>query len=214
VFAGLDATNDNVYLSEDGGETWRATGDTNAEAVHGFVFSPHYNQDGIIYSLHQGISYDMRKSSGDYSLWVNNAPGGSIYGLALSPGYPADKTIYALGNNGWATMLYQTTDDGESWGPISYFNDDDIATGLLISPDFTSDQTFYASFYDRGVMLSTDGGATWSAINAGLGEQSVMALALLGEPGRLIAGTANQSAWLYTASDDALPIIFIPLVKK
>jgi photosystem II stability/assembly factor-like uncharacterized protein len=212
VFAGLDTNGINVYLSEDGGETWRATGDTSAEAVAGFVFSPHYNLDGIIFSLHSGSSQVIRFSSGDYSVWINKNLS-SVVDLALSPGYPGDQTIYALSYNAGKIILYYTSDDGASWEVRSYLPQDYVATDLLISPNFSSDHAFYASFYTNGVLRSTDSGQTWQTINGALGEQTVYTLAWLAAPGRLIAGTANSSAWVYSTGGPT-QAIYIPLLRK
>lgn len=217
VFAGLNADNTNIYISRDSGATWNPTGDTFSETVVGFVFSPQFSQDGIIYSLHKGANAVMRTSSGDYSTWVNNGPGHEVIGLALSPGYPADKTIYALTSGTWdgkpCAFFQKTTDDGESWEVIHVFPQEFTATYLLMSPHFAADQTFIVSFYEYGLMRSTDGGETWNAFNAGLSDQEIIFMASAeSAASQWIAGTVNQSVWIY-GNVEVTPRLFLPFVN-
>lgn len=217
VFAGLNAANTNIYISRDSGATWNPTGDTWGEAVVGFVFSPQFSQDGIIYSLHKGMNSVLRTSSGDYSIWVNNGPGHEVIGLALSPGYPADKTIYALTSGTWdekpCAFFQKTTDDGESWEVVHVFPQEFTATYLLMSPHFAADQTFIVSFYEHGLMRSTDGGETWNAFNAGLSDQDIIFMASAeSAASQWIAGTVNQSVWIY-GNVEVTPRLFLPLVN-
>ena len=51
----------------------------------------------------------------------------------------------------------------------------------------------FAGTYDGGVFLSTNNGATWTAVNAGLPNAFVTALALSGTD--LFAGTYNSGVW-------------------
>lgn len=49
---------------------------------------------------------------------------------------------------------------------------------LALSPDYVNDRTLFAGTYGNGVFKSTDGGASWSAVNTGLTDLYVRALAI------------------------------------
>jgi len=61
---------------------------------------------------------------------------------------------------------------------------------MAINP--TTPTTLYAGTYGGGVFKSTDGGATWSAVNTGLTNKSVRALAI--DPTPPTRSTPEQTA--------------------
>jgi photosystem II stability/assembly factor-like uncharacterized protein len=49
---------------------------------------------------------------------------------------------------------------------------------LAFSPDYSHDQTIFAGNFAGGIFVSTDGGDTWQASNAGLPALTVMSIAI------------------------------------
>ena len=213
VFVGLNADlgDTNIYLSEDKGETWRATGSTEGGPISSFVFSPQYSQDGVIFSI-DNVYGDLHMSSSDYSVWFNKPTyTNRVVDVALSPGYPADQTYYTLENG---PGIWMTTDDGETCSWLVGFLDYSNPTDLLMSPNFAQDHTFYVSFADEvGVIRSTDGGDNWQPTSSGLQGNYVEALKFLGNSGDLIAGTLRSGVWVYRDAGDNVKV-YLPLVVR
>jgi len=103
VFVGLDAElgETNIYFSNDGGDNWLPTGLEQGRPIDGFVFSPQYPQDGILFAI-DSVWGGIYTSSGDYSVWIHKETyTGQAVDLALSPGYPDDHTYYNFGKRPW-----------------------------------------------------------------------------------------------------------------
>jgi hypothetical protein len=83
---------------------------------------------------------------------------------------------------------------------------------LALSPGYAADQTLFAGT-EGGVFKSTDGGDSWLAMNAGLGNLYIFYLALTPTfPRTLFAGTWGSSLWQYTWP---MPYrLYLPLVLK
>lgn len=130
-----------VYKSIDAGETWQYMGLGGTHTIPRIIVHP-TNPD-IVYVAASGHE------------WTNNQERG----------------------------LYKTTDGGKSWEKILYVDEQTGVIDLVMDPEDTN--VLYASTWQRirkfwndprneegykgsGVLKSTDGGKTWSAINRGL----------------------------------------------
>ncbi len=99
-------------------------------------------------------------------------PAVSVLDILISPGYPADPTIFVLLEGG---RVYRTEDDGLSWVRIQggLPLHDNLTLTLSLSPNFAADRTIYAGgfvydFQGEGVLRSTDAGDTWEPLWQGL----------------------------------------------
>jgi photosystem II stability/assembly factor-like uncharacterized protein len=213
VFVGLDAEFEEtgIYFSNNGGASWLPTGLEEGRPIDGFVFSPQYSQDGILFAI-ASVWGGIYTSSGDYSVWFHKETyTGQAVDLALSPGYPDDQTYYTLENG---PGIWITTDDGETVCPLVGFADYTSATDLLMSSNFAQDHTFYVSFFDEvGVIRSTDGGYNWQPVNSGLQGNFVQTIESLGSTGDLIAGTFDSGIWVYRNADDTSQL-YLPLITR
>jgi len=152
-----------------------------------------------ILALLAGLGYPIPTLAGD-SVWTQCSQGmwgGIVRALALSPGYAADRTLFA-GTLGVGGRVFKSTDGGASWSAMGLANLG--AYVLALSPNYATDRTLFAGTY-RGVFQSADGGASWSAVNTGLTNLSVLALAL--SPGyttdrTLFAGTSGGGVFRFT----------------
>ncbi|HEY5839643.1 MAG TPA: hypothetical protein VIT19_11455, partial [Pyrinomonadaceae bacterium] len=127
-----------LYRSDDGGRSWRNVGLKASEHIGKIAIDP--KDSNIVYVAAQG------------PLW---GPGGD-------------------------RGLYKTTDGGKSWKQILKFSEHTGVTDVVIDPN--NPETIYAASYQRrrhmwtlinggpesAIHKSTDGGATWTRLRAGL----------------------------------------------
>jgi len=114
------------------------------------------------------------------NVWTSSGPDGQgdVSALAIDPTNPS--IIYAGSFGG----IFKSKDGGDTWSPAS--------SGLVPNPgiydegggvytlavDPVNPNTVYAGTMYEGAFKSTDGGASWSAINSGLTGQLVFGLAI------------------------------------
>jgi hypothetical protein len=110
--------------------------------------------------------------------WTNLTYGNEGYGndgngrLQCMAFHPTDPQTYWVGT-GWGG-LWSTTDDGQSWTPLSDYIDAICIAAIAIPSDYSTSHTIYIGTGDRdyysnrgvGVLKSTDAGMTWQ--NTGL----------------------------------------------
>src|SRR5262249_39058384 len=109
--------------------------------------------------------------------------------LAIDPRTPS--TLYALGTlHATSGVLFKSTDSGANWTAT-------ISTGLrpgglplAINP--VTPSTLYAGTFGEGVLKTTDGGMSWTAVNTGP-TTDFLALAINPvTPSTLYAGTFGE----------------------
>ena len=86
----------------------------------------------------------------------------TVFALAASPDFAADRTVYAAR----ATGLYRSTDGGASWQPAYgslSLQSDLVTSAVAVSPDFVRDRTVFAGC-SGGIVCSYDAGQTWHVI--------------------------------------------------
>jgi photosystem II stability/assembly factor-like uncharacterized protein len=127
-----------VYKSDDGGKTWRNVGLKNSEHIGRIAIDP--KDSNIVYVAAQG------------PLW---GPGGD-------------------------RGLYKTTDGGKTWNQVLKISENTGVSDVEIDPN--NPETLYAAAYQRrrhmwtlidggpesAIYKSTDAGATWNRVRAGL----------------------------------------------
>ena len=127
-----------LYRSDDGGKSWRNVGLKNSEHIGRIAIDP--KDSNIVYVAAQG------------PLW---GPGGD-------------------------RGLYKTTDGGKTWNQILKISENTGVTDVTIDPN--NPETIYAASYQRrrhmftlidggpesAIYKSTDSGATWNKLRAGL----------------------------------------------
>ena len=169
------------------------------------------------------------KSTNGGQTWspANRGLGDPVYGfvatvhdLAIDPSAPA--TLYA-----GTTYLgvFKSTNGGESWSAVNT-GFPDIGDGrpgglvLALAIDPTSPATIYAGTRSgfggvfSGVFKSTNGGGSWSPINAGLTNSDVLALAIdPATPATLYAGTSGGGVFKSTNGGESWTAISIGLTN-
>jgi hypothetical protein len=121
----------------------------------------------------------------------------SVTLLAIDPVMPS--TLYAqimsCGPN-CGEAVYQSTNSGSSWTLLS-----DLGYVEALAVDPIAPSTLYAGTSPGGVFRSTDGGASWSAVNDGLPDLHVTTLVIDPHtPNTLYAGTWQSGVFQSTNS--------------
>jgi hypothetical protein len=156
-----------------------------ASTVGGSVMIPTY---GVYRSTNDGSSWI------EADKWLANT---RVNTFAVNTAM-ADTNIFAGTEKG----VFLSTDDGMSWGSIGLENVG--ITALLITPNAAQGgMSIFAGTWSNGVYRSTDRGLSWEAVNAGLSDTLVSALAVAPRSSgstKVLAGTQGGS--VYSFSDD------------
>jgi photosystem II stability/assembly factor-like uncharacterized protein len=149
------ATLDGVYVSQNGGRAWRETGLEldDEDVVDVLVISPNFEHDHTLFAGTENgrlFRYDDKKSG-----WVSvNADigDGPVNCLWLDPDFANTHRILA----GVGNKIVISNDNGKSWDNVS----ENQGTVLAIAG---SSKLTLAGLQDGGVLVSPDGGTTWSS---------------------------------------------------
>lgn len=176
IAAAYDASGDlsTLIRSSDGGGAWTTIA-TLAGRTTALALSPDYAHDSTLFAL-VGDGLQLHRSNDGGLTWSQHllAPADEYYngfGLALSPAFASDQTIFVTGFG----TVHRSTDRGETWTALSTYG---LTFGLAVSPDFALDQTVWASYRfmegsglpipEASVIRSLDAGATWITDSIGL----------------------------------------------
>jgi len=153
--------------------------------------------DGRMYAWSNGpttVAAEGVYRSGDGGqTWENMGPDigpvfeTQIFSMVLSESNP--DLIFIGGNNfganGWASMIYRSTDAGENWDNVFMGPDNDGFKYLYIDP-VSNDQTVYAAYKTEssggGFIKSIDGGDNWLPINTGIPSATKWGGAIICDP--------------------------------
>lgn len=167
AFAGTYA---GLLISADGGATWNASNsgltDTNVNTI---TLSPGYLQDstmwvatavgGVFQSNNQGSTWTVTPL---INRQLSDLTTSHYHNVAAAFGSSGISLILATFEGMWTSAS----------NPISWQYVDTMPTRLirhiLLSPNFATDQTIFASTYGGGNLWSTAGGASWVFMNSGM----------------------------------------------
>ena len=124
---------------------------------------------------------EVSKSTDGGVTWVNARVATGVSTLAIDP--QDQDTVYAAT---YSSGVLKSTNGGASWSSVNSglpFNKASDGSSYLywvraLVVDPQNSNTVYAGTAGGGVFKSTDGGASWSALNSGLTSLSVNALAI------------------------------------
>ena len=119
--------------------------------------SPAYASDGIVWAA---TTTGLYRSADRRTTWaLLQAPPGAGWtplGLAVSPGYPGDPTLFVAWQGAGEAILFRSSDDGATWSDL--WRPVALRT-LAISPHFATDGPLFAAGDDNQVYRSVDRGA-------------------------------------------------------
>ena len=162
-----------IYRSTDGGNNWNLVNNTMNWELSSIVISTTYATDNTVFA---GADYLYKSSDGGSNWTKDTSIDEAISSIAIAPNFLTTQTIFVSNYKG----IYKSIDGGSSWKNVHSLN----ATSLMISPNYSLDNTifaaspYYGSSKNALVHKSTDGGATWKKVINGITNRDVMSLAI------------------------------------
>lgn len=204
-----------IFRSDDGGETWLGlNSQTGQEAYFGtpIAYAPDPSQPGTVLIADESFGSIYRSIDGGATRQLafvqpglyTSADFGNRHGFrALVYSHRNPKVAFAgmryyladLGAFRPSYGIAKSTDGGRTWAYSNDANTTGRNINALAMPR-CDDQTVFAGTVEAGVMVSRDGGASWTPSNAGLPSLDVRALAVdPGSPSVVYAGLENGGVW-------------------
>ncbi|MBT9312011.1 WD40/YVTN/BNR-like repeat-containing protein [Leptothoe kymatousa] len=188
----LTTEGDGVYESENGGEGWQRINQGLPELALDRVAVSTTDADQVFVTGHDGNVYRRDGDSWTLAL-ATEQPVGAIATAA---------THIIVGDQ--QGQLYQSKDGGKTWSTLG--STDSAITSISLAPD---PNTFWVGTEGQGVLTTTDGGQTLTALNQGLPETNIQDLVSANTPGSrdftLYGSTANEGVF-YFSGDSWQPV--------
>ncbi len=193
-----------VFKTTDGGHSWAlaSSGLTDAIVLSLAIdpATPSTLYSGATSAFFAGSVFKSTNGGHDWTVSNSGLPVAIIDVLAIDPSNPA--IIYAGTNY---AGVFKSTDGGQSWTAASSGMTPALIDDIALDP--ANSATLYAGLggcsfgclLPAGVFKSTDGGSSWTAINAGLTDLQVVSLAV--DPANtniLYAGTRLEGVFKST----------------
>jgi photosystem II stability/assembly factor-like uncharacterized protein len=181
-----------VSRSRDGGRTWTRTNPEPSSAGFCYALAVAPSQTNVIYAggVIAGASAVYRSTDfGATWSMTATAPTDTVLSLEVHP-TDAARVIVATPDG-----AFLTTNSGETWVNLQGGN-------LRVVRQYPGSPDTLLAGGAAGVSISTDGGGSWTQLNAGLDGRAVLALNFIEHNGAyLIAGTKGGScyAWQFEA---------------
>jgi photosystem II stability/assembly factor-like uncharacterized protein len=159
----LSSLGDGIYKSQDGGDSWTTLGKGLSDLKISLLsISPNYRSDRTV--LAAGTDGGLFRSEDGGDGWHRVIDDGTkITALAFSPDLSG-----ALVVSGDDRGRLYFSDNGEVWQPAGQIPQAGAITVIAISPNFSSDGTFFIGTERGGVFRTVDGGASFVEVNEGL----------------------------------------------
>ncbi len=185
-----------LLISADGGKTWQLPNfPPPPPMITAISLSPNFSQDGIALAatMEDGVlrSSDHGRS---WVLWNFALLDLGVLSLAISPAFARDETVFA----GTETGIFRSTNGGRAWREVNLPVDYDPVLSLAFSPAFEQDGTIFAGTESQGLLVSRDGGDSWTAVSGKFADAPVNSIlvspAYAGQPE--VAALSDGLAWV------------------
>ena len=180
-----------VYVSHDGGASWRAANDSTSQDANVTALAVDPRDPQTVYAATG--NHGLLKTTDGGGSWTALNEGLPREPVALSVAvHPSEPGIVYVGLE--RAGLYRSADGGHTWQHASVgLNPEAIVSDVVFDP--TDGQTMYLADRLSGVYRSTDGGATWTPINTNLRTRDVNALAISSDGEHLYAATEGEGVF-------------------
>lgn len=196
IYAG---TNQGVYKSTDGGNTWTATSLSGVNSPNPVYIALDPSNTSTLYATLEGGFYKSTDGGVTFTQSDGPAPGFNTV-MAVDP--TNSNIVYGGLIGGWS--ISKSTDGGATWTPLfgccSF-----VTSSLLIDPN--DPQTVYlgGGGFSPGLFKTTDGGATWTNGSTGLTGVSIRSIAIdPNNPNTLYAAVNGTNGGVFKSTDGGL----------
>ena len=166
----LSTLGDGIYKSENGGDAWKKV-NQGLENLNINLVAIAPNSTDLVFAA--GTESGLYKTENSGASWEQIIAGDNkITAIAFAPD-GEDKII--VGDNRGNFLLSQ--DLGTSWQHLTTLENTGAIKALAISPNFTSDLTFWVGTEQQGIWQTVDGGISFKQVNNGIGNFSIVSLA-------------------------------------
>lgn len=175
-----------LLVSRDGGRKWQPTSLQNVDAM---ALAAPPSDPQIRYAAGHNVFLKSVDGGQTWQSVGSNLPGLDIHGFAVDPDRSDLVYAHVVGFG-----LFRSEDAGEIWELRST---NLAAVNLAVGE---TAETIYATGAQSGLLLSIDGGRTWSPIPGPIGE-GALAVSFHRPTGRLYVTTFGRGGGLYLSSD-------------
>ena len=152
VFVGTES--DGVLRSLDGGASWQAANAGLLDlSVLALSVSPSFDSDRTGFLATSSGVYRTRNGGKAWRSVEVSEGEPAVQSLAVSPTFNVDQVVLAGTED---SGLQRSVDAGETWEPVGGLEADSVTAVV-----FSSDGTTIAAGTERGVAVTSDGGASW-----------------------------------------------------
>jgi len=177
LLAGL--VREGVIRSGDGGTTWEAASyGLFAASLVGLALSPAFESDDTLFAW--GPSEELVRSTDGGKSWAPVLEGlgpVDVASLGISPAFAENGRVYIATSDG----MFVSDDQGATWRRLGLEGHQLVL--LALSPAFPEDGVMVAAA-TGSLHLSTDGGASWAELEAPVGEEYLVSMAIALDPAR------------------------------
>ena len=183
----VSSRGDGIYKSTDAGSSWSKVNrglrslDIRLTAI---------STDSSKVVLAAGARSGLFRTTDGGSTW------NAVDGYAAAVGaiaFASDRAGYVLVGD-QRGMLHVSKDSGETWTRAPLEGAGGI-TSIAISPDFSSDSTFFVGTRRRGILKTTDGGSSFDQVTDGLTDLSISSMVVSDRY------ATDSKVWTSTSSD-------------
>lgn len=148
-----------VYKSTNGGQTWQHL--YVREGVTSIALSSGYPVDSRLFLTHVIDGIMLSLNGGTQWNPITTPEVQNEYKIAISPDFPQDDTLFAIGGSVW-----RSTDSGTSWIEINNgVLDYNTISAIQVSPNFKNDQTLILQQQRTGMLWTENAGDNWYEVN-------------------------------------------------
>lgn len=199
-----------IWKTTNGGATWTPVNaglaDPDAK-VHSVALSPNFTGDGsALAGAHNG---GIHRSTDGGETWTKVYPTDSnkmeVHAVAFAPNFASSRLALAAGGNhkgGLVAGIFRSSDGGASWSKVLDGNALEVNCWFVaFSPNFSGDNTAFASCSGGKLYRSMNGGVTWQLRNTGLPTDDIRDIAFspnFANDGTIFVGTNRYGVWKTT----------------
>ena len=201
VFCG---TNDGVFLSVDGGISWKKQLST-SKSVRAIAIHP--VRTGIVYAATYGGGIYKSTNGGANWSTINLGLGNTLVrDIALSPANP-EILLAATGTGSTGPPpgpggIFRSLNGGLTWSQLADTigsNNGTHGAAEQIQFDRLDPSRIYVAEFDRGVLKSVDGGTSWTRVNRGLLSFNTRSLSVV-DTVRYVGTTGTPSSGIFSTT--------------